>query len=389
VQYALIVFLATGIAHFGAFRSRDMRNVLLVAAFTYWGLSYCNGYDWINYFTAVECEKYRNCEEAHTSFEPLFLLVAKFASATDYQVIPLLAGIAGATVVSHMQRSPRYSGYSVLYFLSIATFYLYIEQVRQGMALCLLFFASTALTAKRWRPMLITWAVACLLHWTSVLFVLPAGLALVSTRAAAVVLIGLGITSGVIAASIEEVIAGIAASSMSEWNLSKKLLFYVATEDYNTSALGLGFFIDSAFLLLVLVGGKDLGRPDPINYRLVSICYFLLLLGSRLNIAVYRLSIVFLPFVCMYIAQITSHSSSPLRLSGVRVSRKVLGALAALLCLGQAARPFTDPVLLPVIFGHQLVGITALPSDSDRRARAEERCSLLDSLDKGYLCGRW
>jgi hypothetical protein len=113
------------------------------------------------------------------------------------------------------------------------------------------------------------------------------------------------------------------------------------------------------------------------------------LLLSRINISVYRVSLVFVPFVCLYLADFFRQQRSGVVVAGVRCGVLTYGLAVGLVMVAQSSRPLLDPILQRNMFNHRIYLIHGLPTPDERSQMSEDKCDFLEEEGKGFLCGRW
>ena len=392
VAIVLCAFVAA--VTFPRWSSRSLLSIdhplfwLIALGFVYWALSLSNGNDWVGYFWETDCIRVGQCDEAYVSFEPLFTQLLRLAALTDYQVVPFAAGLAACSAIVLMAKSSLYSGLSILFFVSLSAYYLYVEQVRQGMALCFLLFSVTLYIRNRTWLSILAFLVACLLHWTSVLFVVPF---LLGKAGRLTVWLIAGAVASLLTFALltpEDLLDALVSLGLGEIDLARRLFFYAAIEDYNTAAIGIGFVFDFALMLLLLLPAARV-RGERIRLVPIVTAYFVVLLASRANISIYRLSLVFVPFVCVYLGQLLETHPSGVCIGRLCIDKRLYATVIAIVMVAQSSRPLLDPVLQSNLLHHRIYVLNGVPSIDDRYRLADQQCDHLEEHGKGFLCGRW
>ncbi|HCO0782229.1 TPA: EpsG family protein, partial [Escherichia coli] len=123
---------------------------------------YFPAYDWINYYDFYT--RIDNIELFNNVFEPGFTALMKVCAwmGFEYHSVYMLSNVIIYFFVYRYCVRFRYSGFVFFFIFALFGFVLFAEQVRQGIALAIILFASQK------RKFILYALVACLFHYSAI-----------------------------------------------------------------------------------------------------------------------------------------------------------------------------------------------------------------------------
>jgi uncharacterized membrane protein YccF (DUF307 family) len=371
--------------------SKIARVVAPVLLFLFVAFAFGAGYDWIGYYGFYKCYQFQLCDTTALAIEPGFVALLSLPTPFGYQFAPIVAGaLVVASLVWFVKKTN--SSFAVFaYFVLMYGWYLYIEQIRQAMALSVVLIGIPFLLKNRPIPYALSVFAAMFFHVSALTAIVPFLLSRVSLKTARK-WVGLMTTAFVLVAVSLQAFSDFAASSfLASTIIADKLAFYASSENYNRAFAGIGLPIDILFFVFVsrFRGGKTKVDRSDLVFLLCQF-FFLLLIFSRLNTILFRFTYYFAPFVALFLDRLLDHSRVPaisewkLKLNAGSVKLAVVVAYLAI----QNTRPFLDPVIGPSIFDYRWYPVHELVLGQSRDGLVIERCDQLQDLGAGYLCGR-
>jgi hypothetical protein len=371
--------------------AKRIRLVLPLLLFIFVAFAFGAGYDWIGYYTFYNCYQYQLCDTTALSIEPGFVFLLALPTPLGYQLSVFAAGLLIVVGLVVFMRGTRSSLVVVAYFVLMYGWYLYIEQIRQAMALSVLLIGVPYLLKGRSVPYLVSIAVAMLFHVSALTAVVPYLLTRISIDSARKWVGLITVTFIGVALSLQTLSELVTSTALAGTIVGQKLAFYAASASYNRAFAGFGLPIDIAFFWYIskFRPGKNSASQSELVFLLCQL-FFLLLIFSRLNSILFRFTYYFAPFVALTLDKIV-RQARPIAMSNWRL-RAGAGALPVLIIVAylalQNSRPFMDPVIGPSVFDYRWYPVHDLILKQSRDQLALERCDQLQDLGVGYLCGR-
>jgi hypothetical protein len=354
-------------------------------------LAYSSGYDWIGYFGFFNCYQFDICETSALSIEPGFVALLDVRTPFGYQFVVMVAGLLITGSLIYFRRESQATAFVYAYFILMYGWYLYIEQLRQGMALSVILIGIPALLKGDQRKYVVCVLVGMLFHISALIGLAPLLFRRLSERNAERLMLAMTAVFVATALLLVPLAALVSATPLAGTLVADKLNFYAASENYNRSFAGVGFIFDLMFYFFIVFArpGKEMDERARRVYLLAQL-FFLLLLASRLNTILFRVTYYFAPFVALYLDRFVKAATTRRPYGSLRFRLPQLHLLVVVLyLLVQNSRPFLDPVIGPSIFEYRWWPVHGLYRGEDRYDLALSQCDTLQDKGVGFLCGRW
>lgn len=359
--------------------------LLCAALFLFWGLGYANGYDWINYHKYYRCIADGVCSDAFLEFEPGFDAITRISSGAGYQLTVAIIALINIACLATFSRLIRNRSLAVLCFVLLYSWYVYVEQIRQALALSVILLGIPQLLRERTISYLFFVAAATLFHGSAIIAgVLAAFLWMPRWgRYAGIILVCA--VSAIALTRLQEITQALAAFGLDSNAFARKLEYYADSDRYNRSVVGLGFFLDTALLAGLLLQRRvfETDRVTHVCYT-AALLFICIALISRISIVFFRFSYYFFPFaiLCFSVFFGGNHVLRTNKIRNIPLIRVIIIGFL----IGQAARPFMDPVITPDIFSYQSYIPRMIRNDVDFDNESSRKCQILINSGEGNLC---
>lgn len=377
------------------FRCRSYEKIFLfVITLTVFIISYPAGGDWIGYFQSYDCTVNLNCDPNAPSFEPGFNILVSVFGEGGFIFYNCLIVIFNCLCLYSFSKNFENKAFVYLAMLSFMFWMLYIEAVRQSLAISILLLALPYLYQKKTFKYCVFICLASTFHITALiclLFIIPKVSKKIANFSYAVVLI-----FSVSFLAIPFVILNFIYSLLNPSSLAyQKLSFYLASDAYKPQlSAGVGSLFDVIFVLLVISTclfvvqrklpqdrkGFDLVFPGVVLF----IC-FAIIIGKMMPVMT-RIGWYGIPFIVILLNIYVSDSTYFKRNENL-TKHSLKTILVYLFFASQVARP--------LLYEHSRFGIlnqTTIFSQNeylDDRGlliKAREKCQILHRMGLSFLC---
>ncbi|WP_286758081.1 EpsG family protein [Ralstonia sp. RL] len=356
-----------------------------LALLCFWGLGYANGFDWINYFKAYQCLSESICSEGLLEFEPGFHAILSMAATLNYQAVVFFIAIVNVLCLLRFSKQLQNRGLAVLCFVLLYGWYVYVEQIRQALALSIVLLGIEYLVRRKYLQYIAMVAMAAFFHASALAAMAPMIILLIPAQFRYAAIAIFCIASGLLLSQLQEISGLLNSIGLDSNTFARKLEYYADSERYNRSVIGLGFFLDAA-LLCALASRRKIFETEDLTHTVF--CCALLFIGialvSRISIIFFRLSYYFFPFAVLCFA-VFFRANKVLNAKPITQETSARWIIIAFL-IGQAARPFMDPIIGPDVMAYQTYVSHWIKNNVDFRYETTRKCNLLINLGEGNLC---
>ncbi|WP_205956578.1 EpsG family protein [Pantoea stewartii] len=373
---------------------KSERITCLIITLFVFCFSYPSGNDWIGYFLNYDCIQNGQCDENTPSFEPGFnLIVYIFGNLgfLGYNIIIVIFNIYCLDKFSKQFENKAFIYFSMLSFMY---WMLYVEAVRQSIAISLLLLAIPFLFKRKIINYILLVLLASTVHTTAIiciLFVLP----VISPRISKLSSISTLVLS-LAFLFVPFIILNIAFSLLQPGSLAyEKLNFYLTSEVYRPQlSAGVGTLFDLILIVLVYLCYKGLKRKKDesvllhLNLILPGVILYIsfsIIIGKMMPVMT-RIGWYGLPFIIILLNTKISDSVYFEKIKST-ASFPVTKLMIYLFLIAQAARP--------MIYEHSRYGIINQETifqaanylnDDGLYIRAKQKCAVLHTMGLEFLC---
>ncbi|WP_342656741.1 EpsG family protein [Pantoea sp. RSPAM1] len=380
---------------FSLFRHKKSERITcLIITLLVFCFSYPAGGDWIGYLLNYDCIQNSQCDENTPSFEPGFnLIVYIFGNLgfIGYNIIIVLFNVYCLDKFSKQFENKAFIYFSMLTFMY---WMLYVEAIRQSIAVSLLLLAIPFLFKRKILNYIILVLLASTIHTTAIIcliFILPvisprlSRLSSISTLAVSLAFL-----------FIPFIILKIAFSVLQPGSLAyEKLNFYLNSEAYRPQlSAGIGSIFDLILIALIFICYKELKRKkEPfilqrLNFVLPGIVLYIsfsIIIGKMMPVMT-RIGWYGLPFI---IIMLNTKISDSIYFDKIKstASFPVTKLMIYLFLIAQAARP--------MLYEHSRYGIMNQETifqavnylnDEGLYIKAQKKCAVLHEMGLEFLC---
>ncbi|WP_074143108.1 EpsG family protein [Enterobacter hormaechei] len=368
--------------------------VAIIITFLFIALSYPAGGDWIGYFINYDCKVNDVCQPGFVLFEPGYEFIVSIVGLLGYQSIIIFIAIINMTLVYHFAKDFDRGCYIVIAIMSMFLWSVYIEAIRQAIAMSIIMFSIHSLICKNMKRFVILVTIASTFHITAIigfLFLIP-----IYFRAFTKVISYGFLISGLFFFLFSTDILSLALMVLPTDSIaSQKLNFYLNSDQYRPIlSIGTGTVLDILMLMIISVSfyrikKNALSKHQHLNnIMLLGSCLyvtFAIFIGKMMPVMT-RIGWYGMPFVLILIYVNIGESfyyKKHTRLMKSNFTKYYIYAYFVL----QIARPFSYDYSNYNILHQQTIieNIDAL-DDSSLREAAKEKCLILTNMGYDYLC---
>ncbi|MDV4264913.1 EpsG family protein [Acinetobacter seifertii] len=375
---------------------RQALSVVLFLTFIFIGLSFPAGGDWIGYFQNYDCSINNICNSDFTMFEYGYELIVNIFGYLGFQSIIIFIAIINIFAIRSFSIKFDKPAIVVVFFMCMFLWSLYIEAIRQSLAISLLLFGIFYLYKYEIKKFIFIIILASLFHITALIclvFVIPYFSLRISkfvsflllTFAMLFVVTPIPILEFLIQLLPENSIAGM------------KLSFYLFSDKYSPQvSIGLGTILDFVLLgILLLTFWRNYKSDLKNDIRFHNVVFLGVALylsfgvfAGKMMPVITRVGWYGLPFVIIFIY---SNLGKSIYYKKVDSSGKPLltNIVIFIYFMLQILRPLTYEYNNYGIMNQKLI-IQKIYNldDASLRIEANNKCYALTNLGYGYLCGK-
>lgn len=373
------------------------KQALFVATtitFLFIALSYPAGGDWIGYFVNYDCHVNNVCQPGFVLFEPGYEFVVYTVGIFGYQSIIIFIALINILLIYQYAKYFDRGCYVIIAIMSMFLWSVYIEAIRQAIAMSIIMYSINHLICKNIKKYIILVLLASTFHITAIIalmFLVP----IYSRRLAKIIGYGL-IISGGLFFFLSTALLNLALMILPVDSIaSQKLSFYLNSEQYKPLlSVGSGTILDVLLIVLITISfyrvkKHSLSKHNNLNNVMFLGCClyisFAIFIGKMMPVMT-RIGWYGMPFVLILLYVNIGESfyyKKYIKAVGVNLSKFLIYMFFGL----QTIRPFTYEYSNYNILHQQTIfqNIDELDDVSLREA-ARNKCSTLTNMGYGYLC---
>jgi hypothetical protein len=368
--------------------------VASIITFLFIALSYPAGGDWIGYFANYDCVVNNVCAPGFMLFEPGYELIVSIFGFLGFQAIIIAIAFINILLVCKFARSFENSVFIIFAIMCMFLWSIYIEAIRQAIAISLVMFGITYLNKGKAKQYALLVLFASCFHITA-LICLIALLPLYWRRGSKIVayaLLFFGMSFFFFANQILRTVLSILPGQSIA---SEKLEFYLSSAEYQPQlSIGSGTVLDVLLIILLILSfsrikKQKLALNNSINdIVFLGVCLYIsfgIFIGKMMPVMT-RIGWYGFPFVLI---ALYSNVGGSIFYRGYNLTRRITLMQAAIFgyFILQIIRPFTYDYSNYNILTQESVlqNLDAL-DDTSLRVAAKEKCLVLTNMGYGFLC---
>ncbi|CCF08991.1 EpsG family protein [Pantoea ananatis] len=380
---------------FSLFRHKKSERITcLIITLLVFCFSYPAGNDWIGYFQNYDCLQNNHCDNNAPQFEPGFNLIVYVFGSLGFLGYNIVIAIFNIYCLDKF--SKQFENKAFIYFSMLSFMYwmLYLEAVRQSIAISLLLLAIPFLFRRKIITYVLLILLASTVHTTAIvclLFIFP----IISPRLSRLSSLSTLLFS-LAFLFIPFIILNVVFSLLQPGSLVyEKLNFYLTSEAYRPQlSAGVGTLFDFILIVLLFLCYKQIKRKDEwlTNQRLnlvlpgiILYISFAIIIGKMMPVMT-RIGWYGLPFVIIMLNTKISDSVYFDKIKST-ASFPVTKLMIYLFLIAQAARP--------MLYEHSRYGIMNQETifqaanylnDEGLYIKAQKKCAVLHEMGLEFLC---
>ncbi|MDT8698617.1 EpsG family protein [Acinetobacter baumannii] len=375
---------------------RQALSVVLFLTFIFIGLSFPAGGDWIGYFQNYDCNINNICNSDFTMFEYGYELIVKILGYLGFQSIIIFIAIINIFAIRSFSIKFDKPAIVVLFFMCMFLWSLYIEAIRQSLAVSLLLFGIFYLYKYEIKKFIFIIILASFFHITALvclMFVIPY-FSLRISKFVSFLLLTFAMLFVVAPIPILEFLIQLLPENSIA---SMKLSFYLFSDKYSPQvSIGLGTILDFVLLGILLLTfwrnyKSDLNNDIRFhNVVFLGVALYLSfgVFAGKMMPVITRVGWYGLPFVIIFIYSNLGKSIYYKQVDSI--GKPLLTNIVIFIYfLLQILRPLTYEYNNYGIMNQKLI-IQKIYNldDASLRIEANNKCYALTNLGYGYLCGK-
>ncbi|MFX6760768.1 EpsG family protein [Acinetobacter baumannii] len=369
---------------------------MLFLTFIFIGLSFPAGGDWIGYFQNYDCNINNICNSDFTMFEYGYELIVKILGYLGFQSIIIFIAIINIFAIRSFSIKFDKPAIVVLFFMCMFLWSLYIEAIRQSLAVSLLLFGIFYLYKYEIKKFIFIIILASFFHITALvclMFVIPY-FSLRISKFVSFLLLTFAMLFVVAPIPILEFLIQLLPENSIA---SMKLSFYLFSDKYSPQvSIGLGTILDFVLLGILLLTfwrnyKSDLNNDIRFhNVVFLGVALYLSfgVFAGKMMPVITRVGWYGLPFVIIFIYSNLGKSIYYKQVDSI--GKPLLTNIVIFIYfLLQILRPLTYEYNNYGIMNQKLI-IQKIYNldDASLRIEANNKCYALTNLGYGYLCGK-
>lgn len=377
------------------FRCKSYEGILLfVMTMAVFALSYPAGNDWIGYFQSYDCNVNFNCDPNAPTFEPGFNILISVLGVGGFIFYNCVIVLFNCLCLYFFSKNFENKAFVYLSMLSFMFWMLYIEAVRQSLAISILLIALPYLYQGRFIKYCGLIFLASTFHITAIiclLFIIPK----ISKRFAKFSYT-VALLFSVSFLAIPFIILNFVYALLNPSSLAyQKLSFYLSSDIYKPQlSAGVGSLFDVIFIMLIIstclfVIQRNLPEDrkgfDLIFPGVVLFICFAIIIGKMMPVMT-RIGWYGIPFIVIILNVYVSDSIYFKRNENLsKHSLKTILVYAF----------FASQVARPLLYDHSRFGIlnqstifseSEYLDDKGLMIKAKEKCNILHGMGLTFLC---
>lgn len=386
-----------GIVSLTAFFLTNKRQsliLMLMLFFIFVAFSFPSGGDWIGYFNNYDCLVNAKCASDFTMFEPGYELLVKIFGGLGFQVVVVVIALINVFLLGKFSNQFDRPGIVILFFICVFLWSLYMEAIRQSVAISLLLIGLLWLFKGNIKKFFLSVLLASFFHITALvclIFLLPYFSKKISTIVSYSLIIFSVIFMIIPITILEFIIKFLPQTSM----YAMKLNFYLLSDEYSPkNSMGIGTILDVLLIGLIVYSLCKVNKYKLfISFNFNQIVFlgvalyiaFAIMVGKVMPVMT-RIGWYGFPLVLILLYVNIGNSKF---YTGISVFEKkyISRYLIFIYFLLQTLRPLTYPYNNYSIM-HQETIFQKIYNldDSSLRIEASKKCLELTRIGYGYLC---
>lgn len=342
------------------------------------GFGFANGADWINYYSNYECIQLGFCNNNALGFEIGYNALVRVFGGESYFFVVLICAVINIVSIFRFSLLFKRPYFFVFCIFSLYGWFLYVEQIRQSLALSCILIGVPFLYSKRYFWYFFTVLVAGFFHVSalfSIVFLLPSFYRKISVPLSVFLVCFFFILIMIIPFNLGLSIASIIPSNNF---IYEKIIFYTTSDVYSPKlSFGVGSITDVLLIIIFFVSGlrRQHTYQDDLSFW-GSFVFISVILAAKYQSVFVRLSYYAFPLLFVY-------------LHGSLIAKKntSLKVFIYLYFVAQIFRPLLHPVMLHDILNYKTVLYSLDISRQEYVKESTKQCLFYKSIGYGYLCG--
>lgn len=367
---------------------------LCIFTFLFTSLSFPAGGDWIGYFQHYDCIVNEKCYSDFVFFEPGYEILVKLLGIFGFQTIIVFIGFFNIFFIGLYAKRFDRPALIVLFFSCVFLWSLYIEAIRQSLAISLILLGIIYLRKNEIKKFIFIVFLASFFHVTafvSLIFTLP----YFSIKCSRIFGYGLLAFSFIFIVNPVMILEAFLSVLPQDSMVHAKLQFYLMSDVYKPKiSIGLGTILDLFLVFIVLLSFFRVRKNNLINdYRFHTIVFLGVVLYFSFSVFIGRMMPVMtrigwygFPFVLMLV-YLNIGKSYFYNKNNSNPRKDLVSILIVIFFLAQVFRPLTyNYSRYSILHQETIVENINNLDDLSLRIEADKKCSILTTLGHGYLC---
>ena len=363
----------------------------LLLTFIFTGLSYPAGNDWIGYFVNYDCKINKICFDSFVSFEIGYQLIVNTIGQLGFIYINIFLSIIFIICLGFFSSQFENRVLITFFIMSMISWALYTEAVRQGVAISIFYIALYYLRKEDLIKYVLLVVLASMMHVTALvglIMIIP----YLSKSIAKVVMFGLFVFAVGFAMTPFTILNLFLNILPIDSSANIKLDYYLNSNDYMPQlSIGLGLIFDVLITVVLILTARKLKFQNIKNNKFFFSC----LIGMSIYICFAVIIGRFMPvltrigwyFIPVIIIILYSNFGNSIFYEKLYKKNKVTNILILIYFIVQIIRPLT--------YAHSYYGITHQQTifqnannldDASLRYAAAKKCGILRKLGYNDLC---
>lgn len=363
----------------------------ILLTFIFIGLSYPAGGDWIGYFINYDCQINNVCLDSFYSFEIGYQMLVNIFGSLGFISINIFQAIIFVVCLASFAKKFDNSVLIVFFVMSMMSWSLYTEAVRQGMAISIFYLALYELQQRRFKKYIFMVFLASLMHITALitLFMIIPYLSKSLSKFIVRSIIALAICFALFPFQILNFILDILPINSSA---NIKLNFYLNNGNYMPQvSIGLGLIFDLLITIILISTIRKLKFQISKDNKFLMSC----IIGTSIFIGFSVIIGRFMPvltrigwyFIPVIIIILYSNIGNSFYFTKVESKNRLTNYFIFLYFLMQIIRPLTySHSYYGIIHQKTIFQMANRVDDVSLRNAAAEKCNILKKLGYDDLC---
>ncbi|WEI19377.1 EpsG family protein [Acinetobacter proteolyticus] len=391
--YITYFLLATIISFFVSSRKQALSFIVFLT-FSFLAFSYPAGGDWVGYFGNYDCLVNNKCYSGFVEFEVGYEFLVKTIGQLGFQPLLIFIAFLNLIFISSFAKKFENSALIVLFIMCVFLWSLYMEAIRQSIAISLVLWGIYLLYLGKLKEFILIVLLSSLFHITALitlLFTLP----YFSKRISKLVAWGIVGISFIFVSMPTQFLQLLLLVLPLDSMAGAKLNFYLSSDAYKPQlSIGIGTILDVLLIGLIIVSFRRVRLYKLYNdIRFHHVVYLGVALYLAFGVFIGKMMPVFTRigwygYPLIIILLYTNIGNSMFyRKSRVGFKYDLRVTLVCMYFLLQTIRPFTyDYNNFGIMNQETIIQNINNLDDASLRIAAREKCLALTRLGYGYLC---